>query len=79
MAANVLNSKRAIRTSVEVVRAFVRLREMLASHAELRRKLEDLEQKYDPPILGGLSSHPRIDGAAGLGGQGTPGLSTEKG
>jgi hypothetical protein len=47
MAANVLNSKRAVQTSVEVVRAFVRLRQMLASNAELARKLEELERKYD--------------------------------
>ncbi|HAF13493.1 MAG TPA: DNA-binding protein [Blastocatellia bacterium] len=47
MAANVLNSERAIQASVAVVRAFVRLRQMLASNAELARKLEDLERKYD--------------------------------
>src|SRR5436189_145797 len=39
MAANVLNSERAVRASVEVVRAFVRLRQMLASNAEMARKL----------------------------------------
>jgi hypothetical protein len=47
MAANVLNNARAIRMSVEVVRAFVRLREMLLSNAELARKLDALERKYD--------------------------------
>jgi hypothetical protein len=47
MAANVLNSERAIQASVAVVRAFVRLRQILASNAELARKLEDLERKYD--------------------------------
>src|SRR5712691_9303802 len=47
MAANVLNSKRAVAASVQVVRAFVRLRQMLASNAELARKLEELERKYD--------------------------------
>lgn len=47
MAANVLNSKRAVKTSVQVVRAFVRLRRMLVSNAELARKLEELEKKYD--------------------------------
>jgi phage regulator Rha-like protein len=47
MAANVLNSKRAIAASVQVVRAFVRLRQLLATHAGLRRKLEELELKYD--------------------------------
>lgn len=47
MAANVLNSKRAIEASVYVVRAFVRLRRLLATHKDLRRKIEELEAKYD--------------------------------
>lgn len=47
MAANVLNSERAVQASVEVVRAFVRLRQMLALNAELGRKLEEMEKKYD--------------------------------
>ena len=47
MLANVLNSERADQTSVQVVRAFVRLRQMLASNAELARKLAALENKYD--------------------------------
>ena len=47
MLANVLNSERAALASVQVVRAFVRLRQMLASNAELSRKLAALEKKYD--------------------------------
>jgi len=47
MLANVLNSDRAAQTSVQVVRAFVRLRQLLASNVELARKLEALERKYD--------------------------------
>ena len=47
MLANVLNSERAAQTSVMVVRAFVRLRQMLASNAELARKLDAMEKKYD--------------------------------
>ena len=47
MLANVLNSERAVQTSVQVVRAFVKLRQLLASNAELARKLAALEQKYD--------------------------------
>lgn len=46
MVANVLNSPVAVRASIQVVRAFVRLREILASHKDLARKLEDLERKY---------------------------------
>jgi len=47
MAANVLNSERAVQASVEVVRAFIRLRQMLAPNTELAKKLEELERKYD--------------------------------
>ncbi|CAN5489525.1 ORF6N domain-containing protein [soil metagenome] len=47
MAANILNSDRAVQASVAVVRAFVRLRQMIASNAELARKLAELEKKYD--------------------------------
>jgi hypothetical protein len=45
MAANVLNSPRAIRMSVIVVRAFVRMRQFLATHKELAAKLAELERK----------------------------------
>ena len=47
MLANVLNSERAAQTSVQVVRAFVKLRQLLASNAELARKLDTMEKKYD--------------------------------
>ena len=47
MLSSVLRSKRAVRVNVEIMRAFVRLREMLASHKDLERKLHDLEKKYD--------------------------------
>ena len=47
MAANVLNSSRAVAASVYVVRAFVKLRGMLATHAQLARKLDDLEHRLD--------------------------------
>ena len=47
MAANVLHSERAVQASVQVVRAFVRLRQMLTSNTELARKLKELEGKYD--------------------------------
>ncbi len=50
MAANVLSSPRAVQMSVFVVRAFVRLREMLATHKDLARKLEALEKKYDAQL-----------------------------
>jgi hypothetical protein len=47
MAANVLRSPRAVTMSLFVVRAFVRLRRSLAGHAELSRRLDELEQRYD--------------------------------
>jgi hypothetical protein len=47
MLSSVLNSERAIEVNVEIMRAFVRLRQMLASHVELARKLDTLEKKYD--------------------------------
>ena len=47
MAATILNSPRAVEVSVFVVRAFVKLREMIAAHADLARKLAALEHKYD--------------------------------
>lgn len=47
MLASVLNSPVAIDASIQVVRAFVRLREILATHKTLARKLDELEKKYD--------------------------------
>jgi hypothetical protein len=47
MLSSVLRSKRAIQVNIEIMRAFVRLRRILASHADLARKLEALEKKYD--------------------------------
>ena len=47
MAANVLNSPRAVQVNIAIMRAFVRLREILSSHKDLARKLEEMEKKYD--------------------------------
>jgi len=47
MLASILNSAKAVEASVYVVRAFVRLREVLASHKDLAKKLEELENKYE--------------------------------
>ena len=47
MAANVMNSQRAIEASVYVVRAFVKMREVLATHKELVHRLNEMEGKYD--------------------------------
>jgi phage regulator Rha-like protein len=47
MLANILNSERAVRVSVQIVRTFVRLRETLSTHADLARKITEMEKKYD--------------------------------
>ncbi len=47
MLSSALKSKRAVQVNIEIMRAFVRLRKILASHADLVRKLEALEKKYD--------------------------------
>src|SRR5262249_23166374 len=46
MLSSVLRSKRAIRVNIAVMRTFVRLRELLATHKDLARKLDVLERKY---------------------------------
>lgn len=45
MLSSVLNSNRAIEVNIEIMRAFVRLRQILSSHKELARKVEELERK----------------------------------
>lgn len=47
MLSSVLNSERAIHVNIAIVRAFVKLREMLATHKDLARKLNEMEKKYD--------------------------------
>ena len=47
MLSSVLHSSRAIRVNIEIMRAFVRLRQWLASNAELAQKLKNLEKKFD--------------------------------
>ena len=47
MLSSVLHSSRAVQVNVAVMRTFVRLREMLATHEELRRKIDAMEKRYD--------------------------------
>ena len=47
MLSSVLRSKRAVQVNIEIMRAFVRLRQLLATHADLARRLDALEKKYD--------------------------------
>jgi len=47
MLSSVLRSERAVQVNIEIMRAFVRLREMLASNRELARRVDEMEQRYD--------------------------------
>ena len=47
MLSSVLRSDRAVQVNIAIMRTFVRLRELLATHADLARKFEDPEKKYD--------------------------------
>jgi ORF6N domain len=47
MLSSVLNSRRAVQVNIEVMRAFVRLRELMATHKDLVRRLNGMEKKYD--------------------------------
>ncbi len=47
MLSSVLRSEEAVQVNIEIMRAFVRLRELVATHKDLARKLEALEKKYD--------------------------------
>ena len=47
MLSSVLRSPRAVRVNIEIMRAFVRLRQMLATNANLSRRLDELEEQYD--------------------------------
>jgi hypothetical protein len=47
MLSSVLRSRRAISVNIQIMRAFTQLRQMLSTHEDLRKKIEDLESKYD--------------------------------
>lgn len=47
MLSSVLNSERAVQVNIEIMRAFVRLRELIASNKGLAKRLDELERKYD--------------------------------
>lgn len=47
MLSSVLNSERAIMVNIQIMRAFAQLRRMLLTNADLRRKIEEMERKYD--------------------------------
>jgi len=47
MLSSVLNSKRAVQVNIQIMRAFTKLRQMLSTHEELKKKIEAMEKKYD--------------------------------
>ena len=47
MLSSVLNSKRAIMVNIQIMRTFTKLKEMLSAHADLRRKVNQLERRYE--------------------------------
>ena len=47
MLSSVINSDRAIQVNIQIMRAFSKLREMLSTHEDLKKKIEAMEKKYD--------------------------------
>jgi len=47
MLSSVLNSKRAIQVNIQIMRTFTKIRELIATHKDLQKKIEDMEKKYD--------------------------------
>ena len=47
MLSSVLNSEMAIQVNIQIMRTFTKIREMLSSHKDLKRKIEEMEKKYD--------------------------------
>ena len=66
MLSSVLRSKRAVQVNIEIMRAFVRLRQMLASNTQLATKLVEHGEKIRRPIQGGVRRHPPAHDAAAV-------------
>ena len=47
MLSSVLNSKRAIQVNIQIMRTFTKIKEMMVTHKELKKKIEEMEKKYD--------------------------------
>jgi hypothetical protein len=65
MLSSVLGSRRAVQGNIEIMRSFVRLREMLASNRDLARRLDALEKRYDAQFKAVFDAHPPAYGSAG--------------
>jgi len=64
MLSSVLRSQRAIQVNIEIMRTFVELRKMLASNAELSRRLDDLESRYESSIQNCVRRNSPVDDTA---------------
>jgi len=47
MLSSVLNSERAIQVNIQIMRTFTKLRQLMATHEGLKKKIEEMEKKYD--------------------------------
>lgn len=47
MLSSVLNSKRAVQVNIQIMKTFIKMREMLAAHKDILKKIEEMEKKYD--------------------------------
>ena len=65
MLSSILNSEKAILVNIQIMRAFTRLREILGTHEELRRKIEQMEKKFDTQFKVIFEGHPAAHGPAG--------------
>jgi hypothetical protein len=51
MLSGILHSKRAVQVNIQIMRAFIQLKRMLSTNADLRRKIEEMEKKYDKQFV----------------------------
>ena len=69
MLATVLNSERAVQVNIAIIRAFVKLRELLATNRDLARRFDELEQKYDEQFPHRLRGHQAAHGSGAYSGE----------
>ncbi len=60
MLANVLNSPTAVSVSIQIVRAFIKLRQTIASHKNLARRIDQLEEKYESQFKYVFQAKPQL-------------------
>jgi hypothetical protein len=60
MLSSVLRSERAVQVNIAIMRAFVQLRSMLATHEDLRRKITEMERRYDAKFHAVFATLPQM-------------------